>query len=212
MSTDALTDILQILRKHSNISVKVTISTSKKGFHLTNIHLTEPTGIQSSQVSAGKKIRKSPSRLLRDSKRNEAYLSKKAGACYESAASQPSPSTTQSTNPAAARRMVKPGRRSRLDPSSDRSEEKSVGFRPAVNSSPIPQLDGGEDSKDKKDEEKELECEHNYNFVRLTKDLDPVREVSFVCDACNKEQYFWDSSCDLCKQQLCTDCTLYSTL
>ena len=102
--------------------------------------------------------------------------------------------------------MVKPGRR--LDPSSAGSEDKSVGFRPAVNLSPIPQLDDREGFKVKKDKEKELECEHNYKFVRLTKDLDPVREISFVCNDCNKEQYYWDSfSCDLCKLQFCTDCT-----
>ena len=109
MSTDAVTEILQILRNHSNISVKVTLTTTKKGFILTNIHLTEPTGIKSNRVSAEKsKIKhKRPSRLLRDSKCNEAYLSKKAGSCeVDPSAAPPSPSTARCTDPTATRRIA----------------------------------------------------------------------------------------------------------
>ena len=165
MSTEALTEILQILRKHPNISVKVSLLPSKNGFYLTNIHLTEPTGIQSTAAEKGKKKRKSPSRLLRDSKRNEAFLAKKAGVHrVESTAAPPSQSTARCTDPTSTRRRVKPGRR--LDPSGKGSEEETVSWPDS-----IPQLDGGEASKDE-----EFECEHRDKKGEEEKNTEDEKE------------------------------------
>ena len=62
------------------------LETTKQGFLWTTISLRESPGIQSHLNSSSgnlskKPKKKSPSRLLRDEKRNKAYLSRKAGSC-----------------------------------------------------------------------------------------------------------------------------------
>jgi len=89
MSTEALAEIITVLRKYPSISTKVLLETTKQGILWTTISLRQSTGIQpsSSEKSSSrnssknpkKKIRKSPCRILRDKKRQEAYLSRKAG-------------------------------------------------------------------------------------------------------------------------------------
>ena len=62
------------------------LETTKQGFLWTTISLRESPGIRSHLNSSSgnlskKPKKKSPSRLLRDEKRNKAYLSRKAGSC-----------------------------------------------------------------------------------------------------------------------------------
>ena len=84
MLTDILAEILNLLRKNKNITVnKVSFKTVKIGTNLTTISFEESTGDQSNLNSSRKpevkkkKVRKSPSRLLQDEKRQEAVLSRK---------------------------------------------------------------------------------------------------------------------------------------
>ena len=98
MSADALKEILVILKKHENISAKVMLETTRTGIIWTTISLRETAGIQpnsSSRNSSKKPKKKSPSRLLRDKIRNEAYLSRKAGSRDEDTPGAPGVSSSR---------------------------------------------------------------------------------------------------------------------
>ena len=186
MSTDAITEILAILRKHKNISAKVTIETTKTGFHLTKISLKEAI---CQTEKRGIKKKKNPSRLLRDERRRKDYLSRKAGSAHRNtAAAPPSPSTNQCTDPMDSRRIVTAGRR-RLGSSGAGNEEKGAVWEPVIESQ-IPQLDGGGIFEDKIEEMNDC----------LTDSKDEK-----LCWLCNELMYFRENetqsdSCDVCQK------------
>ena len=104
MSTDALAEILLILRKHTNISTKVTLETTRNGTIWTCISLKEVTGIQSilpkssgntsrKLLQGNKKHKNCPSREIRDKTRLEAYLSRKADSASDQSTIGPDPHT-----------------------------------------------------------------------------------------------------------------------
>ena len=149
MSAEVLCDILNTVRKHLNISVKVEI-TSKNNVSMTKIILKESilpswNKFEIPEVKKrGKK--KTPSKLRRDAKRREVYLAKKAGTTASVTTghilpSLPTPEETQSY----PRRTANPNRR--LEQRNGDGEgdegmgEDLTGER--RNMSPIPQLDGG---------------------------------------------------------------------
>ena len=165
MSTDVLADILNLLRNHQNISFKVCFKAVKSGTNLTTISFQESTGVQSNHISSRnsskkpevkkKKVRKSPSRLLRDGKRQEAFLSRKSGAADLSPAEDPAPSTTDRM---VSRRLAKPARRLGIVDAGFEAEWGSWG--PGEELSVIPQLDGKADTREEEDaEEREKEDE-----------------------------------------------------
>ena len=130
MSAEALVDIQKILLKYK-ISAKVT-TWCENGCATTRILLRDSTGSQfkSSPVDSvpGKRKKKSPSRSRRDFRRHKAYLEKVNGVPVSSI------STNQSTP--SSRRMATPYRQT----GRGREAVKEVG------ASPIPQLDGGDDT------------------------------------------------------------------
>jgi hypothetical protein len=166
MSTDVLTEIVGLLRNYENISFQVFLKPGKKGTRLTTISIEESTGIQSNPKSSRKssngekkkQVKKSPSRLLRDGKRQEAFRSRKAGSCERDLAppADPDPSTTQRTDRMDPRRSVKPGRRLHKSVGAGQEEEWR-NWRPAPVEERIPQLDGldGEGADLEKEKEKE---------------------------------------------------------
>ena len=131
MSAEALVDIQKILLKYK-ISAKVT-TWCENGCATTRILLRDSTGSQfkSSPVDSvpGKK-KKSPSRRRRDFRRHKAYLEKKSGL----------PDSSVPTNAASAnlssRRIATPCRRN----------VRGHGAPKEIGGSPIPQLDGGDDT------------------------------------------------------------------
>ena len=82
MSTDVLVEILNLLRNHENISVKIELSTTSDST-VTTIKLKEvqrhsrkTTGTP--EVKKERRKKKNTCRIRRDAKRREAYLAKKA--------------------------------------------------------------------------------------------------------------------------------------
>ena len=166
MSSDVITEIVNLLRKHANISVKFAISTVKNGTLLTTIHLKESTGHQNISKRTVKNKKKSPSRIARDQMRHEAFLSRKAGSGdKDSSAAVLLPSTTQCSNTTATlRRTVKASRRLGSVIGSAGYEDNGAGWVPEVGvgdshlslDTIIPQLDGdGESEGNEEDEEDE---------------------------------------------------------
>ena len=159
MSTDALPEILALLRKQKNLSVKVTFKTVKTGKTLTTISFKE-TGIQphpdSSRSSSkkpedgGGKARKSPSRLARDRNQHNAFLSRKAGPGEpDPSAAVPAPSSNVNTT----HRFATPGHRRRTVGAGDEKNWGSGSWEPGdgIEENFIPQLDGKVDeSEDEK--------------------------------------------------------------
>ena len=130
MSTEALADIQKILLKYK-ISAKVT-TWCENGSATTKILLRDLAGSQlnPSPVDSfpDKKKKKSPSRIRRDLRRHKAYLEKKSGL--------PIPSDPTDSSYSSSRRITTPCRRN----GRDRGALEKVG------GSPIPQLDGGDDT------------------------------------------------------------------
>merc|ERR1712096_592597 len=134
MTTEALADIQKILLQYK-ISAKVT-TWCENGCSTTKILLRDLTGSQlkpSPVVSIpevdsipGRKKKKSPSRRRRDFRRHKAYLEKKNSLPVSSVAS---------TN-LSSRRIATPCRRNVRD----------SGAPKEMGDSPIPQLDGGDDT------------------------------------------------------------------
>ena len=159
MSADALTEILKILRKHQNLSVKVSLSRDNKGSHLTKISLKESTGSQEPLISdkIKKKNKKSPSRLLRDGARHAAYLAKLAGSSgTDPAAASPATTTVPLTDVTGTLRIATPGRR--LIAGGAGMEQEGEVWQPGavdeVEETLIPQLDGeGKDLCEEYDED-----------------------------------------------------------
>ena len=166
---DVLAEIFGLLRKHKNISFKVSFKTVRKDTNLTTISFKE-TGIQSHLDSSrssskkpedkGTKKRKSPSRLLRDMKRQEAFLSKKAGSCEigDPATTVSAPSITSqatATDRSAIRHFATPGRRWRTVGAGDAGDCGSWGPGDGMEETFIPQLDGKMDES----EEERTDCE-----------------------------------------------------
>ena len=175
MSTEVpiLAQILTLLQKRENISFKVNFKTNKLGTPLTTISFTESTGIQSNSSRNSYKnseerkkvVKKSPSRLLRDKIRQEAYMSRKAVSLDPSAAAVPVPPTTQRTFQTVKRRLDTPDRR--LEPVGAGYAGEWGNWGPGEKMEKIPQLDGFgaekeneerncEDEKDLTEEEEEM--------------------------------------------------------
>ena len=123
--------ILAILQKHTNISVKVTMESSKNGGSLlTNISLKEAT--IPAETPKHRRKKKNPSKVMRDKKRHEAYLSRKAGSCdkHSAAAAPPSHPNTHHINPIDNRRIVIPVRC--LDPCGSGNGDKKDVWQPSM--------------------------------------------------------------------------------
>ena len=113
MSTDVLVEILNLLRNHENISVKIELSTTSDST-VTTIKLKEvqrPSRKTTGYPEVKKERRKkNPCRARRDAKRRETYLARKAGSGTASSGlvSSSSPVLEADSTP---RRTVTPRRR-----------------------------------------------------------------------------------------------------
>jgi hypothetical protein len=195
MSADEIAKILAILRNNTNISVEVKMSTLK-GTHVTTILLKEVTGFQkiSKKPRDRGKKKKNPSKLKRDKKRLEAFLSRKERSCDQDfEAAKFSPSTTQRTSP---RRTVTAGRKLGSGTGGAGIDEGGVVWDPVVgvSFSPIQQLDGGGGGVPF--------CAHNLRYERIKHD-------DHTCDDCNKNLFdIVAYACDRgqCNYGLCFEC------
>ena len=224
MSAEVMAEIHKIIRKYTNLSVKMTMS-SNKDTHYTTISIKESTN----STAVKMKKRKSESRRRRDMERQKSFLARIAGSCdQDSAASVLSPPTTQrSISTATPRRLATPGRRLGSGTAGAGTEGEVVttgewrGAPGGVGTSPIPQIDGHggggrgdvlEESLDDHDEKELVEEEriqlqncarykmrHELRFGKICNDS--------YCNACKKDISFVDANfCINCKYKLCVIC------
>ena len=144
MSTDVLVAILDVLRKHANLSVKVEFST-KSSLKTTTITLKE-AHFPSWKIPGNpgetkkEKRKKNPSRIRRDAKRREAYLAKNSESGTASSSSV-SASALVLESPPRPRKVATPERR--LENRNSGNAKDLLDKRETFGQiSPIPQIDG----------------------------------------------------------------------
>ena len=135
-------------------------------------------------------MKKSPSRMLRDKMRHEAFLSRKAGSCERDPpfAADPASSTTKHTDRPGTRRFASPCRRLSTVGAGNEEEWGSWAPGEGVEETFIPQLDGEvsdsrdeENEKDFRDEKEEEEViEEDEKVLNAIASLNSMLEKHLV--------------------------------
>ena len=174
MSTEVLVAVLDVLRQHSNISVKVEFSTKSSLNRTTTITLKE-THFSSWKIPGNPGVtkkenkKKNPSRMRRDAKRREAYLAKNSESGTASSSSV-SASALVLESPPRPRKVATPGQR--LENRNSGNAKDLLDKRESLGQiSPIPQIDGLEGVAGDKTLEDEGSGRTNMDIFNLIQEM-----------------------------------------